>query len=648
MPLLNRAIRIACSFALALSLTLVGAPAASAQPQSIVVAFSPVPYSLPSGADTDVPLSYNLPQGATWVSLALRLNDSTGKTIVYQSTWIGPQDPSTRIDSVPLPLGAENIKPGSYELVGEISAKVGDETLKGTVSTPIVIYSPEKAPVDVVFVARAATILLADANGEYMLDPASHTSTRDEVTSLCDEVISNRTAHLVLAIAPAMLEEWANISRGYTLILPDSKSEVPATDDVPLAYDLALAKIRQAQATGRLELAAVGYSDPDLSTLVSNGLGVDLGLQYSMGISTLSSHISTQTISGTVPYRLDAPAELDQVLSDNDLSWTLVSQEYARSGEETATAGVWHLKRNPSITALVPDSESGRLIAQGSPFGFASRALERHLDEGAPFVVMADLSETPPGRAVEALAIIAGQPWARTILPADIVGESEGEVTVSQAKDLSSPEGYWDTVVLARTRSRALAAITVEQSAAAPMLTRRTSLLAESGMWFGREGRWPRAGEGLAFANLALETANKVLDAITLKIEPVTLSKDAGEIPLVVSNGTDLTLKVVVVPVSRQGLTIPEANRSTSLTLRPNDNYMTIPVSLDTAASGELSVRVMAGDTVLAEQTVAVKGSLLDRIVLLASISAVLVGLLLYIRHRVRSVEQGDSGKNMS
>ena len=100
-PLLNRAIRIACSFALALSLMFVGAPPASAQPQSIVVAFSPVPYSLPSGADTDVPLSYNLPQGATWVSLALRLNDSKGKTIVYQSTWIGPQDPSARIDSVP-------------------------------------------------------------------------------------------------------------------------------------------------------------------------------------------------------------------------------------------------------------------------------------------------------------------------------------------------------------------------------------------------------------------------------------------------------------------------------------------------------------------------------------------------------------------
>lgn len=648
MPLLNRAIRVACSFALALSLTFVGAQPASAQPQSIIVAFSPVPYSFPSGADAEVPLSYNLPQGATWVSLALRLNDSKGKTIVYQSTWIGPQDPSARIDSVPLPLDTENIKPGSYELVGEISAKVGEDTLKGTVSTQVAVYSPDKAPVDVVFIARAATTLLGDANGEYMLDPASHTSTRNEVTSLCDEVITNRTAHLVLAIAPAMLEEWADIARGYTLILPNSKSEVPPTEDVPLAYDLALAKIRQAQATGRLELAAVGYSDPDLSTLVSVGLGGDLDLQYSMGISTLTSLVSTQTISGTVPYRLDAPVELDPVLSDNDLSWTLVSQEYARSEEETAAAGVWRLKRSPSITALVDDAESGKLIAQGSPLGFVSRALERHIDGGAPFVVLADLTQTPPGRATEALVIIGKQPWARTVLAEETMGVSAGEVTVSQAPDLSSPEGYWDTVALSRARSRALSAITVEPGAAAPILTRRTSLIAESSMWFGREGRWPRASEGLAHANLALATANKVLDAITLKIEAVTLSKDAGEIPLVVSNGTDLTLKVDVVPVSKQGLTIPEANKTTSLTLRPNDNYMTIPVSLDTAASGELSVRVMAGDEVIAEQTVAVKGSLLDRVVFLASISAVLLGLLLYIRHRVRSVEQAASGKNMS
>lgn len=648
MPLFNRAIRVACTFVLALSLVFVVAPAAKAQPQSIVVAFSPVPYSLPAGADAGISLSYNLPQGATWVSLALRLNDARGRTIIYQSTWIGPQDPSARIDSIPLPLDTQNIKPGSYDLVGEISAKVGEETLKGTVSAPIAIYDPEKAPVDVIFIAQAATTLLADANGEYMLDPASHTSTRDEVTSLCDEIIANHTAHLTLAIAPAMLEEWSRIARGYTLILPDSKSEVPSTDEVPLAYDLALAKIRQAQATGRLELAAVGYSDPDLSTLVSKGLGADLALQYSMGISTLTSLISTDTISGTVPYRHDAPVELDPVLSENDLSWTLVSQEYARSNDETAAAGAWRLKRNPSITALVDDAESSRLITEGSPIGFAARALERHLEGSTPFVVLTDLAETPPGRAAESLAIIAGQPWARTKLAAEMAGAATGEVTVDAADELASPEGYWDTVALARARSRALAAITAEQTAPAPMLTRRNSLLAESGMWFGREGKWPRVDEGLGHANLALATANKVLDAITLKIEPVTLSKDAGEIPLVVSNGTDLTLQVEVVPISKQGLTIPEANKTTSLTLRPNDNYMTIPVSLETAASGELSVRVMAGDELIAEQTVTVKGSLLDRVVFLASISAVLLGLLLYIRRRVRSVEQGATGKNMS
>lgn len=613
-------------------------------PGDLGLSFSPVPYSFSAGTDVDVALTYPLPQGADWVSLELRLLDTQGRTVLYSSTWVGPQDPTTRTDAVALPLDEENIEPGAYTLSGTATARIDGASVSGQVSTPVAVWNPDAPPVDVVLVARAATMLLADQNGEFTLDPGDHASARQSVEALCDLVVKEPALELTLAIAPAMLEEWADIADGYTRITADSKVDVAADQTTPLAYDLALAKIRQAVATGRLHLAATGYADPDLTTLVSKGLEADVALQLSTGLSVLASSATSTTVTGVVPFRQDAPPALDAAMADSGLTWTLLSQRFARSVDETATSGVYDIHRSGSPIALVADQSTADALRDGDGAAAAARALARQIDgPDDPFVVAVDLGAAPSRTAVALCETLATQPWARTLPVDDVLDRSRTAITVLDAEPIESPSGYWDTVAEARSHSRALASLLQGTDSTTPFLSRRLSLSAQSGAWIGSDGSWPRVDIGRRYAEKALATASEILDAVEVRVEPVTLSKNEGEVPLVVTNGTTLTLTVTVVPVPGEGLSVPEELRSTTLVLRPNDNYMTVPVKLENAASGDLTVKVMAGAVPLSEKTVQVKGSLLDRIVLLGTIAAALVGLLLFVRGRVRSVERAEA-----
>ncbi|MRR11996.1 hypothetical protein EG835_05885 [bacterium] len=74
--------------------------------------------------------------------------------------------------------------------------------------------------------------------------------------------------------------------------------------------------------------------------------------------------------------------------------------------------------------------------------------------------------------------------------------------------------------------------------------------------------------------------------------------------------------------------------------VRPQENFATVPVDLGQSLSGLLTVGVYAGDIMLDEVTVTVRASFLDRLVLIFGVAIVLVGMLLFIRKRVRTAER--------
>ncbi|MDO8987762.1 MAG: hypothetical protein Q7V14_06035, partial [Coriobacteriia bacterium] len=67
------------------------------------------------------------------------------------------------------------------------------------------------------------------------------------------------------------------------------------------------------------------------------------------------------------------------------------------------------------------------------------------------------------------------------------------------------------------------------------------------------------------------------------------------------------------------------------------------PVDLGQSLSGKLTVQLYAEDLLINEKVVAVRASFLDRLVLIGGLALVLVGMLLFIRRRVRSVARADN-----
>ena len=128
-------------------------------------------------------------------------------------------------------------------------------------------------------------------------------------------------------------------------------------------------------------------------------------------------------------------------------------------------------------------------------------------------------------------------------------------------------------------------------------------------------------------------------------MKPVTLAGTSGKVPVIISNEaeTPLMLRVTAIPSREVEL---EGKRSSAMEVMPKDNFIEVPVDLRDSLSGRLTVAVSAGGLVLASDSVTVRASYLDRLVMVLGVVLVLGVLLAFIIKRVRDAE--TAGTNTS
>jgi hypothetical protein len=86
-------------------------------------------------------------------------------------------------------------------------------------------------------------------------------------------------------------------------------------------------------------------------------------------------------------------------------------------------------------------------------------------------------------------------------------------------------------------------------------------------------------------------------------------------------------------------------SRAVSTKLAPGETFVQIPIDMQGALTGKVTVEVMAGSVVVVKQTVSVRRSYLDRLALIGGILALLGGMLVWIVVRVRrspDIDEGD------
>jgi len=612
------------------------ARAASRNGVSLVASSTSVPTEGTFGFAASVALT----APADFVQVRLQVRRPTGR-LLFQRTSIARDVPAGLYRaSFERGLADLDLKPGAYPVTLEARVDQGS-TREITVSDVLYVYDPDAAPTPFVLVVRVTGQPVSDPSGRFVSDPGDFTKARDDVAALARWVVREPQTRLSLAVPPLLLEEWRRVAEGYEVVSPGGTYEVAAEDAVPRGYAAALDDLASAIDTGRLELMSVPYADPDPAALEQAGLLGDVAQQFDVGMSaTFAALEATPSAGASFANGCLSPA-LVSVLATSGARFAVVDAACVRAAEATPTSGVWSVEGWDAGAVLVADAEAGSALASESVRGVLDRAFRRQVSSLATETLVG-LVELGPDAKIDAGAVerigtaVIAAPWLR-LVGAREVSESPRTRTLSAQPAATSdgaPADYWTEVAEARSLSEAFIAATGPNDAEASDAV-RDSLVAESAGWSTPDGTWALADRGRAFAANAERVAGGVLGEVSVAAQDVTLSSASGKVPVSVVNGSDKQLQVLVRSIPLGGLTTLESAPMTTRIL-PGDNYLEIPVDLQSSIAGQLRIDVLAGTRVIATQTVSVRASYLERLAIIAAIGLVLLGMLFYIIRRVR------------
>lgn len=638
--ILRAALAVALSFCV--SLAAASAPALGAGATTGPITLDGYDPSMRSSDSIEMTAVLSPAAGQTRVRFKLL---SPTERLIIQRT-VGTRGASGGAATAPFAYDLEklDLRPGIYTL--EVSLPSSQAGNSPVARFPIYLHAEKPVVTPVVLLARVSGPPMRDPEGRFVVDPAVDTVALDDAVTVASAVLADPDVRLSLAISPLMLEEWRRIALGYELVGSAGVTKVDASSPGSRRYAQGLQQLKAALDTGRLELLAIGYTDPNPSSLARAGLLDDLNPQYRYGLSATFAAIAATPSAGGAFAGGCLPPDALPALASRDITYGVVGATCVRASTTSVTTGAYPVGTT-GFTVLVADRGSTSKLSSGITTPLAGATFSRSLAGSTrPVIAVVELGPGRTGRdgLESALTLLKDAPWARTVTAAEGARNVAKRVVrlVPRSGSDKAPAGYWVDVTRARTSTKALLAAAGQRDADAQSAN-LDSLVAESSTWAGADGSWALADRGRSYSAAALRTAQKVLGRVKLTATPVTLSGTRGEIPVTIRNNTSKTLKVDL-------RVIPEdpsvrARGIRQLTLRPADNYVTVPVDLRSAVSARLALVVVSSGTRISSSTVTVRASYIDRLAIIGAIVLGLGGLLAFIVLRVRRAER-DSGND--
>ena len=584
---------------------------------------------LPSGTlRADVGVAITVP--AEYLEVRLRLISPTGR-LVYQKTEVRAELSEGRhiigfeYDLMPLDL-----PPGRYPIEVRVLATGSEPT---TFADRLLILPADVGPLPVALVVRVSDPPAVAADGRFTRDPATETRLRDDV-AFVSQLALGRRVPLALSIAPVLLEQLARAADGYETT---DGTSVGADSEVAARYAATLADLRSAAASGTLDLVDVPYALPDPSGLEAADARDDLAAHWERSDAVIAAVLGTQEARAAA-YIGNYPtiAALD-ALAARGTAPALVIPDTLYTEDGTVTPGGYTMDDSDArLVAVDADAASAASLGQSV---FYDVLFER-LGATEAVVIVLDLGPDGPNAAIEAQRVLDWIAAASWLAPTDLtsaVSPTVGTASLGRRPESAAPAGYWASIAEARSSALAYATAVGAADADADAM-RRAVLAAESALWAGSDGQWGMALQGLDIADAVAEFVAGQFALVSVDARDVTLSGSRGEVPLQLVNGTGKPLALTIV-ASSDHIGLPRAELP--VTVEPDENFVTVPVDLGRILSGDLHVTVRAGGVNVAETTVRVKASHLDRLATVGMVVIVLLGLLVFIRRRVRAAIAG-------
>jgi len=613
----------------------------STQPEGVAVDTGPL--SVPADGSFRIGVEVEVPEPTSYLEVRLQIRRPSGRLLFQRTEVRSDVETGTVEVEFARDLADLELRPDAYPY--EIRVRSQAEAVEEKVASGfLLVHAPEPDVTPVALAVRISTAPRFDTQGNFVTDPARSTGALEQAEELARAVLDDPALRLTLAISPVTLDEWARIAQGYLVAESDEGLvEVGPGEPGPARYAAALTSLQEAIATGRLELLDVGYADPDIAALDSVGRVGDLAAHYSRGLSAYLATLETSPTTGAAVAHDELPEGALDVLDERGIRFVLLAPEKLAEEEASVAGGIYPLEES-AVSAYVLDRETCDSIEQGDPSAGALVVFRHAISEGwsEPVVTLTDLGPGRPGTVASVLELagfVREAVWAELATTSELSGGAARDpVSLPQSVESTpaAPPGYWEDAARARMWAAGL------EAAAGPgdpdaRSASDASLIAQGARWAGPDGRWSMADRGRAFASYAERTSRTVLEQVTVAAQDVTLAGPRGDVPISIVNGSAKELTVLL---SMRGAELDLTGPDEELvTLSPQENFYTVGVDLQSALSGTLVVEIRAEEVLLATGTSVVRASYLDRLAIVGGVAVLLLGLLLFIRRRVRAAD---------
>ena len=520
-----------------------------------------------------------------------------------------------------------DLQPGDYE----VHCTIRTSTIQGSdeqqLTSHLLVYDPRDAAAPVALVLRISAPPLRSCDGLFASDPATGVAQLriQQLDRLANEIKARPQLHLAIAPSPLLLEDLTTLAGGCRYLDDTGEAVTLDASSAPArAATRALDNLRAATRTGRLQVAWQGYADPDVGAMTQFQLSGDLSTQYKQGAEVV------QKVLGVAPAAFTAP--------------------YGDRSVEQARADLESLGINEVLLA------SYNKVSQALESGAAIDALaglfsQRGQAKATPVVIGLPAARQKSDALMDRIETLQDCAWLSFVAPDGAPLRSASADPGQDDYSYEAPKREYLAVYQARMAALGLAQATASDNPDAREAT-RLSLIAEGA--FGPKpavGAISKAQASAAtttataaetYTQAALRVVKQAFSVLSLKAHPVTLAGSSGEVPITIVNSGATQMQVHLEFSSvKPGMQITPA-KSPALTVASNDTLFSPDVALRNTVTDDLRVRLMAGKYLICEDTIAISGSYLDIIGIVAIVVIVGAGLIFYIWRRTRRMQKGE------
>ncbi len=412
----------------------------------------------------------------------------------------------------------------------------------------------------------------------------------------------NAPAPVTWAVDPELIAATATMAEGYQVRPPGEQERPGAGEGAARSW---LEAARRAFGAAPERVLSLPYADPDVVALVRNGLTTDLAKAQGIGLRALRDRLGITVAKdlawppgGAVTQpAIEALAGLEVrafVAADNAVP-LVDPPTFTPTAPYDLPSGA-----GGSMTALVADAVFADLLAAGPGSDGPAVGVQRFLAETAMFMLERpntgrDLVVTPPrmwdpgaGFARGLLRATADAPWLRGVPLRDLLDHSRSTYarTVSYPADAQAaelPASYFDELRAARRTRQAYVSMLLESTDPLPALLDDALLRAESAQWRNKPANGRALVSGVRqrltdqFAQIRISSGGLV-----------TLTSDAGRIPITVVNGLRQPVRLQLRIDTGNRLELAQGNRI-ELT-RVNPGSVTVDVEGKALQAGQFTI----------------------------------------------------------